>query len=318
MSWLKKAWNTVKKVAGTVAMIAAPFVAAPIAAAIGVSGVVGTALVGAGVGALGSTLAGGDPLTGALYGGLGAGAGAMFAAPTIGAATATGAPTAAAGLTTPAAAATTAATTGAATGGLTLGGIAGKMFSNPAALAQLAMTVFGRPPQELTDIEKERLKEIEQLAATDRELFDQKVMQAQQLMQSADQQAPNPEQAYGEARLGLERRLSGMNRGLSSDEAAANERRAALAGAKAGATAAAAEEASATQRQTQLRQAGLSALPTRAPEGAAGLSMSIYDDLNKRRQSYTQDLAQSFGNMFGDRENLVSGQQRAGLSTSIG
>lgn len=312
-----------KKLIGGVAMIAAPFVAAPIAAAIGVSGTIGTALVGAGVGALGSTIAGGDPLTGAIYGGLGAGLGAMAAAPTIGAATAAGAPAATAGLATPAAAAaapaaaTTAATTGAATGGLTLSGIAGQMFSNPAAVAQLAMTVFGRPPQELTDIEKERLKEIEQLAATDRELFDQKVLQAQQLMQSADQQAPNPEQAYGQARLGLERRLSGMNRGLSSDEAAANERRTALAGAKAGATAAAAEEASATQRQTQLRQAGLSALPTRAPD-TGGLRMAIYDDLNERRQSFNQDLAQSFGNMFGDRENLISGQQRAGLSTSIG
>lgn len=305
-----------KKLIGGVAMIAAPFLAAPLAAAVGISGTIGTALVGAGVGALGSTLAGGDPLTGALLGGLGAGVGAMSAAPAIGTTAAGAAAPTAAGLAAPAA--TTAATTGAATGGLSLSGIAGQMFSNPAALSRLAMTVFGRPPQELTAIEQERLKEIEQMAASDRELFEQKLSQSQQMLQSADQQAPNPEQAYGQARLGLERRLSGMNRGLSSGEAAANERRTALAGAKAGATAAAAEEASGTQRQMQLRQAGLSALPTRTPEGATGLSMGIYDDLNKRRQSYTQDLAQSFGTMFGDRDDLASGQQRAGLSTSIG
>ena len=75
MGFLSKIWKGIKKVAGAVAMIAAPFIAGPIAGMIGMSGALGTALVGAGLGSLGAGAAGMNPLVGAAFGGLGGFAG---------------------------------------------------------------------------------------------------------------------------------------------------------------------------------------------------------------------------------------------------
>ena len=61
----------VKKVLGVVAAIAIPFVAPAIAGAIGISSALGTAAVGAGLGATSAAITGGDPLLGALTGGVG-------------------------------------------------------------------------------------------------------------------------------------------------------------------------------------------------------------------------------------------------------
>tara|TARA_X000001388_G_C2234463_1_gene124666 strand:+ start:4010 stop:5650 length:1641 start_codon:yes stop_codon:yes gene_type:complete len=75
----------VTKVVKYVAPIVIPIVAAPIAAAIGASAVIGStaasALVGAGLGAATSAATGGDPLLGAITGGVGG----YMAAPTVGA-----------------------------------------------------------------------------------------------------------------------------------------------------------------------------------------------------------------------------------------
>ena len=71
MGFLSKIWKGIKKIAGAVAMIAAPFIAGPIAGMIGISGALGTALVGAGIGGLGAAAAGMNPMIGAALGGLG-------------------------------------------------------------------------------------------------------------------------------------------------------------------------------------------------------------------------------------------------------
>lgn len=73
------------KILGFAAAIAVPFAAPAIASAIGVSSVLGQAMVGAGLGAVTSLATGGDPLRGALMGGITAGiGGAMRGAPGIG------------------------------------------------------------------------------------------------------------------------------------------------------------------------------------------------------------------------------------------
>lgn len=60
-----------KKILGVVASFIVPFAAPVIAGAIGISGAIGTALVGAGLGAATSALTGGNPLLGAITGGIG-------------------------------------------------------------------------------------------------------------------------------------------------------------------------------------------------------------------------------------------------------
>lgn len=78
----------VKKALGFVVAIAIPFVAAPIAAAIGAAGWLGSAAVGAGLGAANAALTGGNVAQGALFGGVGAGLSAgLNGAPMIGTAT---------------------------------------------------------------------------------------------------------------------------------------------------------------------------------------------------------------------------------------
>lgn len=253
-------------------------------------------------GGLGSVLAGGEFGQGALIGGT---AGLVSAAaPALGAATGAATETAAAGLQTAGqtagqtlAQATTQTTTQAATSGLL--DTAVKALTDPAALTQLAITVFGRPPQSLTAEEQALLAELEQTAATNQELFETKVAEAEQLMQMAEQQAPRPEQAYAQTKIAAERQLAEQTRGMGGEEAAFAQRRSGIRSAQAGATAAAAEEARGRQTQTQLMQAGLAALPSAAPEGYAGLALPTYEALQKRQYSFYDDLAETAGDMFG-------------------
>lgn len=310
----------VKKVIGLVASIAIPFVAPSIAGAMGISSAIGKSLVGAGLGAAAAKASGGNALLGAALGGFGtfartsgmfgggakpgmttgtplasaagnmppvAGAGAGAASGVGGAAAITGGGAAGIGST-------------AATGGMGIGaglkaGFAG-MLSNPAGLAQLAMTVFGKSPQELTPQEQDRMKELEELAATDRALFNQRVDEARSLLQQGN---ANPEQAYATAALATQRGLEEANRtgGLSERPGlrTSDRRRGAIESARVGTSAVAGENA----RAAQTKATGLSALPTRAPDGAGGLQLAIYSDLEQRRRDYRTDLANSVGNMFG-------------------
>jgi len=339
----------VKRVLGVVAAIAVPFVAAPIAGMLAGSaalqgiaggaiagafqGASGAALVGAGLGAAGSALTGGDPLTGAVMGGLGGFAGGggfdglfgggQAAAAAEGAASAPGVAAGApgAGLSTAAAAPTSAAAAApgiaagapgaglgaaGAAGAQTAGGLGGffrqvgqGLLQNPAGTAQLAMTVYGRPPQDLTAAELAQLEELRGLADTNRALFEQRVTQANQMLQMAGQVAPNPEQAFAQYQIGAQRQLAGQTRGMGREAARAEQRRTSIRATQAGATAAAAEEARGRQAQLGYMQAGLAAMPTSAPQGYAGLAMPTYESLQERRDQFARDLARAGGDLFG-------------------
>ena len=301
-----------KRVLGVVAAVAVPFVAAPIAGAIGVSTALGTAAVGAGLGATSAALTGGDPLMGALTGGFGtyaagggfdklfgtqaASAGQQATGGLFG-----GSGTTAAGTTAvaPAAAGTTAATGG-------LKGFFAKVgqgfLNDPSGAAQLAMTVYGRPPTDLTPAELANLDELRGLAETNRELFEQRVRGANEMIQMAAQNAPNPQQAFAETKIATERQLADQTRGLDANAASLAQRRAAIRSTQTGATAAAAEEERGRRTQAALLQYGYNMLPASAPRGYAGLALPTYEALQERRDAYTRDLATAAGDLFGGIE----------------
>jgi len=320
----------VKQVLGVVAAIAIPFAAPTIAGALstlagtatatgaflGTAG--GSALTGAVLGGTAAAATGQNPLVGAALGGVSGFAGAggfqgMFgtgAQPTSTAAVsgpmgASPVPVASpAGLTVPGSVAgATAGTTAAAAAPATLGTFfqqVGQGFlNNPAGTIQLAATVFGRSPQELTAAEQAQLEELKELAGTNRELFEQRVTEANRLLQMAEQQAPRTEQAFAETKIASERQLADTTRGRSAGEAALERRRGRIRSSTAGATAAAAEEVRGRGTQAQLLQAGLGALPTSAPQGYAGLALPTYEALQQRRDQFTRDLARAGGDLFG-------------------
>jgi hypothetical protein len=336
----------VKKVLGVVAAIAIPFVAPVVAGAIGISSTLGTAVVGAGLGAANAAITGGDPLLGAVTGGLGTFAagggfqnmfggsqplvagqqavgGGLFGGPGM----TTGTPLAqqagytaggAQSLLPPAATATGtgAGLAGAGAGFLEAGAQAGAQtalqsgisaLSDPSTLARITLLAASGNVTGLSAAEEElvnlRKQELQQIAATNQELFDQQVSAARNFMQMAAQNAPNPQQAFAETKIATERQLAEQTRGLGASEAAAAQRRAAIRGTQTGATAAAAEEARGRGTQTQLMQAGIGALPTSAPEGYAGLALPMYEDLADRARQARSDLVygvtRAAPNLFG-------------------
>ena len=305
MGFLSKIWKGIKKVAGAVAMIAAPFIAGPIAGMIGASGALGTALVGAGLGGLGAGAAGMNPLVGAAFGGLGGfaagggaaaggGGGGLFGG-LFGGGGAAAAPAAAglaapaaAGLAAPAAAGLAAAAPG-----------AGGFFSglNIGNLAPLAMSMFGKAPQDLTAVERQNLIDNAQTAAVERGVFDERLSGARSLLQQGE---ARPEQAYATAKMATERGLRDTERsaGLAGRPGLrdAERRRASIEGTRIGTAAVTGEQA----RAAQTTAAGLSALPTSVPTSASELNKTIYEDLYKRRSDYSRDLAGGFGQLYGN------------------
>jgi hypothetical protein len=308
---MKKFFKGLKKVVGFAAMVAAPFLAAPIAGAIGISGTLATAAVGAGVGALGAGLAGVDPLIGAGIGGLGAfGMGGGFAG---GAAGAAGGGAAGGGglfgglftgpapgstasiLGTQAAPAAAGLTTGAAAGGAAAGGgfFSGLTLGN---LAPLAFAMFGKAPQDLTAEEQALLQRNAETAATERGVFNQQLAGARSLLQQGE---ANPERAFAEGQMAAQRGLRESERtaalagrgGLQDAE----RRRAAIEGARVGTAAVTGEQA----RAAQATSAGLSALPRNVPTSAEELDMAVYRDLYQRRSDYATDLANAAGQFTG-------------------
>ena len=302
MGFLSKVWRGIKKVAGAVAMIAAPFIAAPIAGAIGISGALGSALTGAAIGGLGAAAAGVDPRIGAALGGLGGfgaaraagagGGGGLFGGLFGGGQAAGAAGTAAAGTAAaaPAVAATTAAAAPAAAGGFFSG-------LNIGNLAPVAMAMFGKAPQNLTPEEREAVARNAETAAVERGVFDERLAGARSLLQAGE---ANPERAFAEAQMGTQRGLRDVERtaaisgrpGLQTAE----RRRASIEGARLGTAAVTGEQA----RAAQTKAAGLSALPTNVPTTGSELNMAIYEDLYKRRAEFGRDLAGGFGQMYGN------------------
>jgi len=300
MGFLSKIWRGIKKVVGAVAMIAAPFIAAPIAGMIGISGTIGTALTGAAIGGLGAAAAGVNPLVGAALGGLGGfgaaraaagggGSGGLFgglfgrAAP---AAAATAAPSAAAGLGAAAGAAPAAAAGGGMFAGLNLGNI-----------APLAMTMFGKAPQNLTPEELAAIERNKETAATERGVFNQRLDAARSLIQQGE---ANPERAFAEAQMSAQRGLRDTERTAALSGRGgmqdAQRRRAAIEGARIGTAAVTGEQS----RAAQTTAAGLSALPTNVPTTGEELNMAIYKDLYQRKADYSRDLSGAFGQMYGN------------------
>lgn len=323
-----------KRVLGVVAAIAVPFVAPAIAGAIGISSTIGTSLVGAGLGAATSALTDGDPLLGAMTGGLstfaiGGGFQNMFGSkqPLVaGQQSVNGGLFGGPGMTTgtplyqqagytaggvqnlrPPVTTATGAGAGLAGAGQTAlkSGIAA--LTDPATLARITllaatgdMTGLSAAEKELVNLRKQELRGI---TATNQELFDQQVEAARNFMQMAAQNAPNPQQAFADTKLATERQLAEQTRGLGANEASLAQRRAAIRGTQTGATAAAAEEERGRRTQTQLMQAGMGALPTSAPEGYAGRALPMYEALAERARQASADLTygvtRAAPNLFG-------------------
>lgn len=170
-------------------------------------------------------------------------------------------------------------------------GSVGRNLISPSGLAsagQLAMTMFNRPPEGLTAEERAYLEETRQLAGTNQQLFNERVQNARRLMQQGQ---ANPEQAYAQAELGVERRF--RERGYRSP---AEQRMAAIEGARLGTLAVPAEQA----RAAQTTQVGLSMMPTSGPQpmySAAGLSLER--DAERRRQQYESDRSRAIGGLLG-------------------
>jgi hypothetical protein len=293
---LKKIWKGLKKIAGTVAMIAAPFIAAPIAGMIGMSGALGSALTGAVVGGLGAAAAGVNPLIGATLGGLGgfsAGGGSLFGAKTAGLAGTSGA----AGT---GAAATGAPVVAAPAVGLTAAApAAGGFFSglNLGNIAPIAMAMFGKQPQDLTEIEKQAIQANMESQATERGVFNQQLDASRALLQAGQ---ANPERAYADAQMATQRGLRDVQRSGGVQERAglqdAASRRAAIEGVRIGTGAVAGEQA----RAAQATAAGLQSLPGSVPTSAADLNKTIYADLQQRKYDYAKDLSGAFGSAYGN------------------
>lgn len=298
------------------------------------TGLTGAAL-GAGLGAATGAVTGRGALMGAITGGLGGGLGAAaglgqavglapsgtvgalggaplgviggaggMAVPTFGAA----APTALGGLgaaATGIAGAAAPSLTGAASPMLSnvIGNLIGKFAEGVTAggIADLAMTMYNKPEEGLTEEEKRAVYETAQLANTNQELFKQRVEQANSVWQSAQ---ANPEKAYAEAQSGVQRGLREQQRRYgtgqyggtgSSARQAALGRSAAIEGAKAGAAAASAE----TERSDREKLAAAGLLPQSAPVGPAAATLPFYGLAQKREDEYRKELARATGGLFG-------------------
>ena len=159
------------------------------------------------------------------------------------------------------------------------------------------MTMFGKAPQDLTEVERQNLLDNAEIAATERGVFNERLDAARSLLQQGE---ANPEQAFATAQMATQRGLREQERtaGLSERPGMreADRRRAAIEGARVGTAAVTGEQA----RAAQATAAGLSALPTNVPTSASELNKTIYEDLYKRRSDYAQDLAGGFGQLYGN------------------
>jgi hypothetical protein len=315
----------IKTVLGIVAAIAIPFIAPVIAGAIGgsallggtaiggfLSGAGGSALVGAGLGAGAAAATGQNPLLGAALGGFGgfAGGGGLSSLFGSGAGAAGGA---AGGIGSSGAGVVNAGTVGVTGAAPVIGagaagaaaaaptGLIGSLGSsiaqfglNPSTLASLALTMFNKPPSGLTDAERAAVQDAAQLASQDQALFRQRVEQARAMLNTA---TPNPEQAFANVAMQVERQAREATRGGTEFD----ERRAAIERQRLGAGAVAQEAA----RATQARVAGLQALPSQAPLGEPSRTLPIYAAAQRREDEYNRDLARAVGggagSMFGSR-----------------
>ena len=300
------------------AALASSFAAPAIISAVGATSVfattaitVGTAAAG---GALGSSLAGGSARQGALIGagvglvgpaiGVGpegtlfsGGASGLFGgAPTAAGAATTGVTGAGVAGATPAVAGATPAVAGAGTaaaapaaGGL-LGGLSGNLGQ---ALTMMALSSFGKAPQDLTEQERRAMAEQARRQGIEENVFNQAFEQARMTAQRA---VPDSEGAFARQQIASARALEEDVRGASSGQRDAARRRAQLGGLRTAAGATAAEQA----RADSAAGAASSAFAGLRPpsQSAAEQSLAIYGDLYNRRQDYASELAGAAGTLF--------------------
>lgn len=311
--------GTVGKVLAVAAMIAIPFIAAPIAGVLAGSAFLGStvaaigttatsALVGAGLGAGVSALTGQNALMGAALGGaggfLGAGglsglfggsglagsAGAAVGAPATGAAGA-GLTTLGAGATGGAGSILSAGTAAASTG---LGSLLSSVSIGD--LAPLAMTLFNKPPDQLTAEERAYLDETAQAAATNQELFRQRVTDAQSVRAAG----PTPEQAYQRTAEAIDvQSREAERRAALTGSAGRGEfagRQAAIARGAAGGLAA----AQAGQQQVENIRTAAGLMPTGAPtDETAASRLAIARGREKQQQDYLGNVGTGVQRLFG-------------------
>jgi hypothetical protein len=318
--FVKKNWKTIIGVAAAVAIpFAAPAIGGLLAGSAFLSSVapgvasflgssLGSAAIGAGLGGIAAGATGQNPLLGAALGGLGGYAGAagglgnMFGGIGGGAAAPAGASfVPATGGVIDIGGATVNAATGlaaggaSAAGGLSISSLATKLATNPqaiGALGQLATVMFNKDITELTPEEEAQLKEVAAQAATNRALFEQKVMEARKVIQAG---TPNPEQAYANARFQVESQMDEQMRGMPAGLQEAAGRKAAIEGAKAGTQGAAVDYVQAMNT----RQVGLNMMPDEAPTGYNQLAMPTYNSLYERQNDYNEQMSKAVGGLFG-------------------
>ena len=198
-------------------------------------------------------------------------------------------------------------------------------ITSPETLGRLTVLALAENPDvtglsaEEAELVQLRKAELQRMASENRALFEQQVLSAQEFMQAAGQQGANPEAAYAETKIRTERELAEDTRGLSSDRAASIRRGAQIGSTEAATVAAAAEQERGSAAQMRLRQAGLSALPTAAPEGYAGLATPLYADLAERRRQAQGDLVYGTSRALGLGDiGGSSNKSSSGLYGNIG
>ena len=322
--------KSVKKVVAVTAMIAMPYAATTIAGSIGLSGgiatalggsalagtvgsVVGGAVTGSVLGGLTTKAMGGSYATGRDLGMLSGGLGGLsqtsvpgqkIASANFGGTPQTGVPTPTLtgnylDATTAAinsATGTTAGTTVGATGtGAGLTSVL-KNLTSPDTLMRITTLALSEDPDvtgltpEEAQLVEQRKAELAEMATTNRALYDQQVNMANEFLQKAAQAQGNPEAAFAETAIQTERQIAEGTRGMSRGEADAVSRQAKIQSTAAGAAAAAAENDRGQAAGLRYTQAALSALPTEAPQGYAGLTLPLMQDLAERRRQAQSDL----------------------------
>jgi hypothetical protein len=157
--------------------------------------------------------------------------------------------------------------------------------------------MFGKQPQDLTEIEKQAIQANMESQATERGVFNQQLDASRALLQAGQ---ANPERAYADAQMATQRGLRDVQRSGGVQERAglqdAASRRAAIEGVRIGTGAVAGEQA----RAAQATAAGLQSLPGSVPTSAADLNKTIYADLQQRKYDYRKDLSNAFGSITGN------------------
>ena len=184
-----------------------------------------------------------------------------------------------------------------------IGNLVGKFAEGITAggIADLAMTMYNKPEEGLTEEEKRAVYDTANLAQTNQELFKQRVEQANAVWNTAQ---ANPEKAYAEAVSGVQRGVresqrrygTGQYGGTGSERRQAGLARAGAIEAERAGSAAAAGETSRAQRD-MASAAGL--LPTSGAVGPSAATLPLFGLAQKRQEEYDKELARSVGGLFG-------------------